>query len=75
MGRNTLPLLTWDPRQALGADDGTGTNGNMLEFWGETLLGAIMFEAKFEQSWRVPYVGVPDVGREGLSSTAMLTTS
>lgn len=75
MGRNILPLpsqLTWDPREALGADAGTGTNGNI---WGETLLGAIMFEAKVEQSWRVPYVRVPDVGREGLSSTAMLTTS
>lgn len=73
MGRNILPLpsqLTWDPREALGADAGTGKNIS-----GETLLGAIMFEAKVEQSWRVPYVGVPDVGREGLSSTAMLTTS
>lgn len=41
VGKNTLPLpsrLPQDPRKALGADAGTGTNGDMLRFWGETLL-------------------------------------
>lgn len=41
VGKNTLLLPSWlpqDPRKALGDDAGTGTNGDMLKFWGETLL-------------------------------------